>query len=80
MRINSQVMKNNNVMLIINTIQQRAPISRTELTRAVGLTTASVINITNALIDAGILVQVGHASNAAHGRKAVMLDVNAEAL
>lgn len=43
MRINSQVMKNNNVMLIINTIQQRAPISRTELTRAVGLTTASVI-------------------------------------
>ena len=69
MRINSQVMKNNNVMLIINTIQQRAPISRTELTRAVGLTTASVINITNALIDAGILVQVGHASNAATGAR-----------
>lgn len=79
-RINSQVMKNYNVMLIVRTVQQNAPISRTELTAKVGLTTASVINITNALIEAGVLRQVGHASGATHGRRAVMLDVNADAL
>lgn len=78
-RINSQVMKNYNALLIIRTIRQNAPISRTELTRRVGLTTASVINITNALTEAGILVQVGLANGTAQGRKAVMLDVNPDA-
>ncbi len=78
--INSQVMRSNNLMLIIRTIQQNAPISRTELTSRVGLTSASVVNITNALIDAGMLVQKGYASSTTHGRRAVMLDVNAEAL
>lgn len=78
MRINSQIMKTNNVLLIIHTIQQNAPISRTELTAKVGLTTAAVINITNALMDAGILVQTGRA-DVTHGRRAVLLDVNADA-
>lgn len=79
-RINSQVMKNYNVLMIIRTVQQHAPISRTALTNRVGLTTASVINITNALIDAGILLEAGRACHNIPGRKAVMLEVNAEAL
>jgi len=78
-RINSQVMKNYNVMLIIKTVQQNAPISRTELTQKVGLTTASVINITNALMDAGILVRAGLAGGPSQGRKALLLSVNPNA-
>lgn len=79
MRINSQIMKNNNVMLILHTVQQNAPISRTDLTAQVGLTTAAVINLTNELLEDGILIQSGRAGGGAHGRKAVLLDLNADA-
>ncbi len=78
MRINSQIMKTNNVLLIVHTIQQNAPISRSELTQRVGLTTAAVIHITNELMEAGVLVQTGRADGT-HGRRAVLLDVNADA-
>jgi N-acetylglucosamine repressor len=78
-KINSQVMKYHNAMLIVRTVQKHAPISRTELTQLVGLTTASVINITNALMKAGILVQIGLANGSSQGRKAVLLSVNPDA-
>lgn len=75
MRINSQIMKTNNVQLIVHTIQQNAPISRSDLTRRVGLTTAAVIKLTNELMEAGILIQTGRADGT-HGRRAVLLDIN----
>ena len=74
-RINNQVMRLFNVMQIIRTVQRCAPISRTALTEKMGLTAASVTNLTNGLLEAGILRQVGVESNGNLGRKAMVLDV-----
>ena len=78
-RINNQVMRLFNIMQIVRTVQKNAPISRTALTEKMGLTAASVTNLTNGLLDAGILCQVGHDSNGNLGRKAMMLDVRPDA-
>lgn len=74
-KINGQDMKRHNVLLIINTIMRLGPISRTDLRNKVGLTAATVINITNDLLAQNIIVQEGLASGSAKGRKALMLHV-----
>ena len=78
-KINSQVMKNYNALMILNTIRLQAPISRTKLVELVGLTSASVINITNEMLRTGLLVQTGLNDTPGQGRKSVVLDVNPEA-
>ena len=75
-KINGQDMKRHNVHLVINTIIQYGPISRTELRDKVGLTAATVINITNDLLEKNIIVQEGLATASSKGRKALMLNVN----
>lgn len=69
-------MKRHNVHLVINTIIKYGPISRTELRDRVGLTAATVINITNDLLERNILLQEGLAAASSKGRKALMLNVN----
>lgn len=78
-KINGQDMKRHNVHLVINTIIQFGPISRTQLRDRVGLTAATVINITNDLLERNIIVQEGLASASSKGRKALMLNVNPDA-
>lgn len=78
-KINSQVMKSSNALMILKTVRQNAPISRTKLVECVGLTAASVINITNAMLSAGVLVQSGLNDTQGQGRRAVVLDINPEA-
>ena len=68
-------MKRHNVHLVINTIIKYGPISRTELRDRVGLTAATVINITNDLLERNILLQEGLAAASSKGRKALMLNV-----
>lgn len=68
-------MRENNALLIMEIIMKLGPISRSELTQLVGLTQVSVINITNELLEAGILEQVGMTNGSAQGRKAIVLDV-----
>lgn len=75
-KINGQDMRRHNVHLIIDTVLRFGPISRTELRDRVGLTAATVINITNELLEWNILVQEGLASGGSKGRKALMLNVN----
>lgn len=77
--INSKVMKMNNALLILGTIMRRAPVSRSELNQLLGLTQVSVINVTNALMEAGIIVAVGNSNDKNHGRKSVVLDINENA-
>ena len=60
----------------IDMVQQNPMISRTDLTQRVGLTPASVINITNSLMESGILVQAGLTDGSAQGRRALLLNVN----
>lgn len=78
-KINGQDMKRHNVHLVINTIIKYGPISRTELRDRVGLTAATVINITNDLLERNILLQEGLAAASSKGRKALMLNVNSTA-
>lgn len=77
--INSRIMKIENALLILETIMRKAPISRSELNQMLGLTQVSVINVTNALLEAGILVKVGSKNPGSHGRKSVVLDVKKDA-
>lgn len=77
--INSRVMKAKNTLLVLEVILRQAPISRSDLVQLVGLTQVSVINVTNALMEAGILVAVGNANGGGYGRKSVILDVNENA-
>lgn len=78
-KINSQVMRYFNIMQVVRTVQKYGPISRTALTERVGLTTASVTNLTNELLEAGILRQVGHENTGTLGRKAAVLEINRSA-
>ncbi len=78
-QINSQVMKHLNALTIVQMIQRHAPISRTELAAKVGLTLASVANITNVLVEDKLLEEVGLAEQNGYGRKAVLLDLCADA-
>ena len=75
-KINSGVMKRFNLMQVVRTVQRRGPISRTALAEQLGLTVATVTNLSNGLVEAGILCQAGHDSTGALGRRAVMVDVN----
>ena len=78
-KINSQVMRSFNLMQIVRTVQKHGPISRTALIGRVGLTAASVTNLTNELVNAGVLHQAGHENTAALGRKSAILEVNGSA-
>ncbi|MCC8140889.1 MAG: ROK family transcriptional regulator [Lachnospiraceae bacterium] len=77
--INSKVMKSQNSLLVLKTIMRKAPISRSELTRQVGLTQASVINVTNLLLEAGVLIEVGQSSEKKQGRRSLVLDIKEDA-
>lgn len=78
-RINSQIMKSYNALSILKLVRQNAPISRTELVRQMGLTSASVINITNEMIQRGLLIESGRTNEGGQGRKSLLLDVRADA-
>lgn len=77
--INSRIMKTQNALLILETIMKKAPVSRSELNQMLGLTQVSVINVTNALLEAGILIKAGSVNPSSHGRKSVVLDVKKDA-
>ena len=77
--INSKIMKAKNVLLVLETIMRKGPISRSRLVTFVGLTQVSVINVTNALLEAGIIVEAGRTEGGGQGRKSVVLDINKDA-
>lgn len=77
--INSKIMKAKNVLLVLETIMRKGPISRSQLVTLVGLTQVSVINVTNALLEAGIIVEAGRSAGGGQGRKAIVLDINKDA-
>jgi predicted NBD/HSP70 family sugar kinase len=84
-KLNSQkadraLIKHMNQRLVLQVIQGRGPISRRDITRLSGLSAASVSGITNALIDLGLVYEVGAAEEFGRaGRRAVLLRVNPNA-
>lgn len=85
MKINAQkgdrtLMKQMNQRLVLQLIQGRGPISRRDITRLSGLSAASVSGITNALIELGLVYEMGEAEESGRaGRRAVLLRLNPNA-
>ena len=85
MKINAQkgdrtLMRQMNQRLVLQLIQGRGPISRRDITRLSGLSAASVSGITNALIELGLVYEMGEAEESGRaGRRAVLLRLNPNA-
>ena len=65
-----------NRQVILSVIRDTGPISRTTLTKQLGLTSAAVTTIVRELIHDGIVVECGSEESAAIGRKPIQLIVN----
>ncbi len=78
--MNMERVRQQNRSLILNFINDQGPSSRKDLAIATGLTPASVTYITTALIEEGILYEVGAASDSVGnvGRRKILLDIDAK--
>lgn len=69
-----------NQQLVLQLIQGRGPISRKDITQISGLSPATVSGITSALIDLGLVHEIGEAEETGRaGRRAVLLRLNPHA-
>ena len=74
------LMKQMNQQLVLQLIQGRGPISRKDITQISGLSPATVSGITSALIDLGLVHEIGEAKETGRaGRRAVLLRLNPRA-
>lgn len=75
--VNHQLVKIQNRNLILRLIYERGSISRQEIAREIGLTPATVTNITGELLEEGIIVELPNfEKKSTSGRKAVPLTLN----
>ena len=71
------LMKQMNQQLVLQLIQGRGPISRSEITQISGLSPASISGITSALIELGLVHEAGEVEGTGRaGRRAVLLRLN----
>lgn len=74
-KINNQTMRENNLRLVLNTIRKHHTISRSDLAKALELTSPAVTNIIASLLQSGLVLECGR-SESAVGRRAVLLQIN----
>lgn len=75
--VNHQLVKIKNRNLILKLIYERGSISRQEISRIIGLTPATVTNITGELLEDGFIVELpSFEEKAGSGRKAIPLAIN----
>lgn len=73
-------MKQMNQQLVLQLIQGRGPISRSDITQISGLSAATVSGITSALINSGLVHEAGEVDGGGRaGRRAVLLRLNPDA-
>lgn len=72
-----QHLKDQNATLLFDLVRRRAPISRAELTKASGLSAATVTVLVDELLQGGWLVELGAVGSTARGRRPINLAVNA---
>jgi N-acetylglucosamine repressor len=72
---NSAIMKQVNLSNVLDTIRQKETISRKELADCVGLTSSSITNIVDRLIEDGFVKEVGTGESLG-GRKPILLELN----
>ncbi len=79
--MNMERVRQENRALILNCIEGRGPVSRTDIARITGLTPASVSQITTALLAEGVLTETGTDTprSGVAGRRKVLLDLNPDA-
>ena len=72
-----QHLKDQNATLLFDLVRRRSPISRAELTKASGLSAATVTVLVDELLQGGWLVELGAVGSTARGRRPINLAVNA---
>ncbi|MDR0518666.1 MAG: ROK family transcriptional regulator [Clostridiales Family XIII bacterium] len=77
-RIDSARMKRNNTRLVFDLIREGESVSRKDLAEKTGLTSPSITNIANELIEQNYIVESGHEESNG-GRKAALLSLNPNA-
>jgi predicted NBD/HSP70 family sugar kinase len=79
--MNMERVRQENRALILNCIEAKGPVSRTDIAEMTGLTAASVSQITTALLDEGVLTETGtdRSRSGSVGRRKVLLDIAADA-
>lgn len=73
--LNSSRMKKHNMKLVLNCIRQHGSISRKQVAKNIGLTSATVTNIVNHFIDHKYVLEIGEVESGP-GRKPIMLKLN----
>ena len=76
--VNSGVMKKANQKVVLNTIRKNEPISRRDVAKKAGLTSATITNIVNDLLEQKYLIVKGKDTSYG-GRKPILLGINAKA-
>ncbi|HHW47861.1 MAG TPA: ROK family transcriptional regulator [Clostridiaceae bacterium] len=77
-----ELMKQQNIKLVLSVIKDKGPISRAQISRIVDMSPTSVGRIVESLMLAGLVKEVGSAKSAKNGigRKANLLEVDAKSL
>lgn len=77
-------LKRINRMQVLRTVWEEGPISRVDLAQKLQITRASITQITNAMIEEGLLTEIGEAPYQSNpqdrmpkGRRKILLDINA---
>lgn len=76
-RGNKQLIKELNRMLVINTILNYEPVSRTKVAKLTGLSLSTISNIVSSLVKKRVVQEVGEEKSRG-GRRAIMLKLNPE--
>lgn len=73
---NQQLIKESNLTLIFNLINQHEPVSRAELAHMTKLSPTTVSSLTEELIHNNIIIETGVGTTYTSGRKPILLEVN----
>lgn len=73
---NYEVIKSINTSLVLDALRIHRELSRSDIARITGLTTGTITNITNKLLELDLIREIGASSSASGGRKPVLLQIN----
>ena len=74
--MNMESIRSQNRSLVLDYINSKGPVARTEIASASGLTAASVSQITTQLLAEGLLKEIGTTGGTGVGRRRVLLDID----
>ncbi|MCF6094278.1 ROK family protein [Microaerobacter geothermalis] len=73
---NYEVIKSVNISLILDALRHHGELSRSDISRITGLTTGTITNLVNKLLEYGIVEEIGAVSSPIGGRKPILLRLN----